>query len=189
MSWHRAETARRDPSSWSEPGASSQNDGSRRATNVKRSHILCIGLLLYVVSFFLPALAGRVVTSDYAPGWACAFYSVTLSWGDLPFPRGGYFGDKVFEWVSLLISSWINLMFLAALAFTWKGKPSRVASVLRIIVVAMIPFCWVVFVYEESYPREGHFVWIAGMLLVLFSKELAARVSSSRAPAQGLALI
>ena len=37
----------------------------------------------------------------------------------------------------------------------------------------MVPFSWAVFVYEKLYPREGYFVWIIGMLLVLFSRELA----------------
>ncbi len=46
-------------------------------------------------------------------------------------------------------------------------------AVLRIVVILMIPFCWVVFHYESLHPREGHFVWIIGMLLVLFSPELA----------------
>jgi hypothetical protein len=43
----------------------------------------------------------------------------------------------------------------------------------------MIPCCWVVFHDEKLYPREGHFVWIIGMLLVLFS---STRTLTSRAP-------
>jgi hypothetical protein len=33
----------------------------------------------------------------------------------------------------------------------------------------MIPFSWVIFHYENYCPREGHFLWILGMLLVLVS--------------------
>jgi hypothetical protein len=39
----------------------------------------------------------------------------------------------------------------------------------------MAPFCWVVFHYENLYPREGYFLWILGMLLALFSPNLAIR--------------
>jgi hypothetical protein len=30
----------------------------------------------------------------------------------------------------------------------------------------MIPFCWVIFYALEVYPREGHVLWVIGMLLV-----------------------
>jgi len=40
----------------------------------------------------------------------------------------------------------------------------------------MIPFCWIVFYNERLYPREGHILWVAGMVLALFSE------SSSSSP-------
>ncbi len=40
---------------------------------------------------------------------------------------------------------------------------------MRVVVLAVIPFSWGVFYYEDLYPREGYFLWIFGMLLVLFS--------------------
>jgi hypothetical protein len=33
----------------------------------------------------------------------------------------------------------------------------------------MIPFSWIVFYVEQLNPREGYFLWIAGMMLILFS--------------------
>jgi hypothetical protein len=44
----------------------------------------------------------------------------------------------------------------------------------------MIPFCWIVFHYENLSPRLGHFLWILGMLLVLFANKISTdRVPSS----------
>jgi len=45
----------------------------------------------------------------------------------------------------------------------------RTVAILRIVVLLMMPFCWVVFHDHESYPREGHFLWLFGMVLVVFS--------------------
>jgi hypothetical protein len=42
--------------------------------------------------------------------------------------------------------------------------------ILRTITLVMIPFCWIVFYDEHAYPREGHVLWIAGMVLALFSE-------------------
>jgi hypothetical protein len=51
-------------------------------------------------------------------------------------------------------------------------KAAKLASVLRIIVILLIPLCWVVFHYENVRPREGCFLWIAGMLVVLLCANL-----------------
>ena len=40
---------------------------------------------------------------------------------------------------------------------------------LKFVLISMIPFCWVVFYSFEIYPREGHVLWVIGMLLVLFA--------------------
>lgn len=165
-------------SGWSEgPRVSSLNP-----TTVKRSYILCIGLLLYVISFFLIAIAHSAIR-----GYFCAGFALEVPWSQNALGHQGVFEGRLFEWVALLISGWINPFFIAATVFLCFGRPSRMGSVLRIVVILMIPFCWVVFHYEDIYPREGHFVWIAGMLLVLFSKEIAALMSLSGAQGQGLA--
>lgn len=43
------------------------------------------------------------------------------------------------------------------------------------MVLLMIPFCWVVFHYEDFSFREGHIVWIFGMVLTLFSPGIGSR--------------
>ena len=104
-----------------------------------------------------------------------AFYSLLLPWGPNSFGQG-IFEGKLFQYFPLLISGWINPLFLIAAVLGFLGRHERSFAALRIVVVLMIPFCWVVFYYEDLYAREGHFVWILGMLLVLFSREIAERL-------------
>ena len=133
---------------------------------MKRRHILWIGLLLYVVSFFLVAVGYSGVPSGVVRGYACAEISLIS-----PLTEASSF-NKPFEYVSLLISGWINLVFVTGLCFTFSKLYRQVPAIFGIVIVLMIPFPWVVFHHEALYPREGHFVWIAGMLLVLFSERL-----------------
>jgi len=83
------------------------------------------------------------------------------------------------EYVAFLISGWINPLFVIATILASSARRQLLARVLRSIVVVMIPFCWIVFYYDNLYPREGHFLWIAGMLLVLFADRLAGRDEDS----------
>jgi len=155
---------------------------------MKRRHILWIGLFLYVASFFLIAVVNLEPFRFGIRGYSCANSTLLAPW-DEDARRLGWMRFKDPEYIPMLISGWINPAFLIALAFASSVRFHRVFSILRTVLIVMFPFCWVVFRYEDLRPREGHFVWIVGMLLALFSKELAARVSSSRAAAQGLALI
>jgi hypothetical protein len=136
---------------------------------VKRQHILWIGLFLYGVSFLLVAVALPIAGSGPVRGYHCAFFALILPLD----PNPVLFKDGLVEHVSLFISGCINPVFLAAAALGFAGLHERPTGLLRIITIAMIPFCWVVFCYESIYPREGHFVWIIGMLLVLFPRELS----------------
>jgi hypothetical protein len=141
---------------------------------VKRQHIFWIGLFLYVVSFFLPSIAGPVVRSGPARGYHCAFFSLLLPLDPNSFARDQVlFKGGLVEHLSLFISGCINPVFLSAAALGFSGRRQLSMAVLRILVILMMPFCWIVFHYESLYPREGYFVWIIGMLLVLFSRELS----------------
>jgi hypothetical protein len=128
-----------------------------------------VGLLLYVVSFFLTAVAGPRISSPPARGYHCAYYALSLSWDALYrtpdlWPR--------FEMVSLLISGSINVVFLLAAIVAFAPRWRLVFFLLRTIVVLMLPFCWIVFYYEQLYPREGYVLWTAGMLSTMFSQSL-----------------
>jgi hypothetical protein len=145
----------------------------------RQQKIVWTGVALYVASFFMPALAGAVITapSGWAPGYICAWYAFTL-------PLNGFGGfHNHLEYFSLLISGWINPVFWMTAPSAFRGSHGQFLGILRIVVFLMIPFCWVVMYQEDSYPREGHFVWIAGMLLVLFSGKLGQARIETHLPA------
>jgi len=101
-------------------------------------------------------------------GYECARATLSSPWA----PDAN--SDGRFVFLSVLLSGWINPVFLITAIFVFFGKSPRLIAVMRIVVVLMIPFCWFFIHYEGVYPREGHFVWIAGMLMTLFSRELVA---------------
>lgn len=135
---------------------------------VKQRYILWIGLLLYATSFFLISVVGR----GPARGYFCAYLALTFPWGGSLFGPFGIFENKVPEYLAVLMSGWINLVFLITAVLALRVRSPRMVAVLRIVVVMMLPFCGVVFHYQDLYPREGYFVWIFGMLLTLFSREI-----------------
>jgi hypothetical protein len=102
--------------------------------------------------------------------WLALYGMLGLAWGPNLFGHHGLFEDRPFDYLGVLLSGWINPTFLIAAGFASFRPSARITRILGITTLAMIPFCWVVFYYHHFYPREGHFVWIAGMLLVFFAR-------------------
>jgi hypothetical protein len=141
-----------------------------------------IGLAIYAVSFFLIALSHPKNGPALQPvfGFFCAWVCFVYPWIDarLVLFHGARPTFDFFSWASLLISGWINPLFLFTAFFQISEFRPRLASFLKYSVVVMIPFSWFFAFYTiRTYPREGHVMWILGMLLVLFSNELTPRVS------------
>lgn len=133
-----------------------------------------IGLLLYVGSFFLVGVVG----TEPAPGYYCAYFSLIYPLSLLleTLSRGSafLFEGRLFAFVALLVTGWTNIVFMLAVVFGMFSKSQRGFTYLRVIAFAMIPFSWVVLYEFGDYPREGHFLWILGMALVLLSGTLPA---------------
>ena len=127
-----------------------------------------VGMVFYVVSFALVAEAARWPSHGSFRGYQPAIYSLLFTLTQNPLRDPWLFQDQNFLYVSLLISSLINPLFLVILTLAARGY-QQTTAILRIILLLMIPFCWVVFHWESSYPREGHFLWVLGMVLALFS--------------------
>lgn len=137
--------------------------------------IFWIGMLIYAVSFFLLAVggpgSGPGAPSPF-PGIFCAIDAIGLPVDEIV--RGtGLFQDQPLALASLLISGCINPVFLLGAFLDLTGQYRKSVAVLRIVLFAMIPFCWMFFHIELLYPREGHYLWVLGMLLVLCSHWLA----------------
>src|SRR5947208_2345207 len=138
-----------------------------------------VGLLIYTASFALFWGGCRVPGCGPSRGYLAAFFALFLPLKENPFSVRWLFHDMIFEYVALLISGWINPVFLVVVALMLRGGYQRTFAILRTIVLLMFPFCWVVFYYYGIYPREGHFFWLVGMVLVLFSSGFNARTRGS----------
>ena len=152
--------------------------GAFSPTRKYSSALFRVGLLLYAVSFVLAAIVG----TNPARGYWCALYSLDFAVDDIKHRIAGrspYLTYNLFESFSLLVSALINVFFLFYVLISRFGREHWIASALRLSVPLMIPFCWVVLYYENLHPREGHFLWILGMLLVLFPDKIAS-MSSAR---------
>jgi hypothetical protein len=143
--------------------------------------VFWLGLLLYAASFFLSCVGGRGVFTPKPPSGAdCAVDSFFFPWIYVHHHSvGSFLTDAPIENVSIAISGWINPVFFLAVLFQVIGKTLELTRILRNVILLMFPFCWIVFLHRHVYPREGYFLWIGGMLLVLFSSELENRRSAT----------
>jgi hypothetical protein len=126
-----------------------------------------IGLLLYVLSFFLIAAVSKGIEFGLY-GYECAYMAPTSAIAGTPFSHGDDYTPPL-PYLSIVAAGLINPVFVVYVTFAFLGRKPQAMKVLRYVLVAMIPFCWIAFRFLEIYPREGYFVWVAGMLLVLFS--------------------
>ena len=121
-------------------------------------------ILAYALSFGLTAVS-RGGTSF--PGAECAYVALVMLVN--PVVNSRFFDVKAAVYIPLLIIGWINIAFLASLTIRWRSGNGRAFRILRTATLLMIPFCWIVFYNEGLHPREGHVLWVVGMVLALFS--------------------
>jgi hypothetical protein len=140
---------------------------NRTNTMSRKKTLFGIGMVLYAISFALVAVADRWPGHGSLRGYATAVCSIWFTLGLNPLSNNSPFRDLKFEYVSLLISGLINPLFLVILILAARGY-QRTIAVLRIVLLLMIPFSWVVFHWQDFYPREGYFLWLIGIVLVLF---------------------
>jgi len=147
--------------------------------------VFWVGMFIYGISFCLVALGETKFSPGNDPlfGFACAFMAFILPFMHahdalshnvpLAFPAWVY--------IYILICGWINPIFIVSAVLYLIGRYSRAVAILRIVLLSMIPFTWIfAFYYLRTYPREGYFLWIIGMLLVLFSEQIGASFNSQR---------
>jgi|HubBroStandDraft_2_1064218.scaffolds.fasta_scaffold08408_2 hypothetical protein len=122
------------------------------------------GLTIYAVSFFLVAVNDSVPAGQAIRGFSCA-YLAFLSWFSPSNMEPGHaFEYMRIAYICVMTSGLINPLF-----FLYIVNPM---PAIRRALLSIIPSCWVVFYYEGFIPREGHILWVLGMLLVLYSDRL-----------------
>jgi hypothetical protein len=131
--------------------------------NRPRVVLICqiVGLCIFVAAFFLPAVrdAGPVTSSsNIFKGWECAKIAVS-----------GTFQLDTYESAGFLIvmSGWINPLIVLYLGFSFAPRFARTRRVVAIAILVCMVATWIVFAVWQLIPMIGHFLWIAGALLIL----------------------
>jgi hypothetical protein len=140
-----------------------------------RRKIFWTGLVIYAASFFLTAVGP---SAHPIRGYFCAAFTLVEPFQSSPWRHGGVYDGRPLEYISVIVSGWANPIFIAYAFLACAGLPGILVRISRGFTVAMIPFSWIVFHYEHFYPREGHFLWVAGMMTALFASELAQLFSA-----------
>ena len=121
-------------------------------------------MLAYGVSFGLVAVSSA--GGAFMFGFMCAYLTLVIPFVDARFLEG-----RAAEALPSLICGWINVVFLATVWIRWRCGNGRAFKILRAATLLMMPSCWIVFYYGHLYPREGHVLWIASMVVALFSAD------------------
>ena len=127
--------------------------------------VFWVGLAAYLASFLLVGVVspGNAATRGPIRGYACAWSTLVAPW---LFASMWSKGILPILMPAMVISGLINPVFIGAVIASLRQRWHSFV-VLRIINLAMLPFCWISFLLVR--PREGYFLWTLGMLLVLFS--------------------
>jgi hypothetical protein len=121
-----------------------------------------LGVLVYIAAFFLPACREVAGFDGDAPtvlqGSRCAWITLVNTFShDIWHSR--YFLAILSGWINPLIV--VYLIFLLFSAFVW---PRRVVVCL---ILCFIASTWVFFHVYPLVPLVGHYLWIAGILMIL----------------------
>lgn len=124
-------------------------------------------MALYVASFFLSAVidAPGSPSASRIPGYTCAYLTLLMPWA-----KGLRVAlDHTLQFISLLLTGWINLFFLVTVALLLRRTTAHIGRTLRIVLLLMFPACWIVFSDMHLRPSYGYFVWTAEMVAAVFS--------------------
>ncbi|MGA3371594.1 MAG: hypothetical protein ABSC48_07520 [Terracidiphilus sp.] len=149
---------------------------SKRSQTVRRAVMIArlVGFCIYVWAFFLPACRQVATPGAGAPdiyqGYFCAWVTLVNS-----FSREMWHSKDFLA----ILSGWINpliLLYLVFLLFPSFRWPRRIVSG---TIVAFLFGTWVLFALYPLVPMVGHFLWVAGILLILAGEATAWQKAGS----------
>jgi len=118
------------------------------------------GLAIFVLAFFAAAVLHEDRTYS---GWKCASVATTMVMTMCSKPGDHYEPFQFMVAMSGLINPLVLLTLLAS--------PVRALRILRLVFGGAIAICmvatWVLFAQQHIAPLIGHFMWIAGALLIV----------------------
>jgi hypothetical protein len=117
-----------------------------------------IGLVIFAVAFLLPAC--RDPFGEVYPGWKCA--QITLGATVAP--------EAYTSWdVLAVLSGMINPFAVFALLLSFSKHLYGLKLGLFLGTLLFIACTWLFFFQARIVPLAGHFLWIAGALILVFT--------------------
>ena len=120
-----------------------------------------LGLAIFAAAFLLPACreAGPVNSfTNTFKGWECARVTFTAAFQK----------DSYESWNFLAVmSGLINELILIYLAFSFLPQFKKVRRSLAVAVLVCMAATWAFFAIATLVPLIGHYLWIAGALLIV----------------------
>lgn len=132
--------------------------------------LLIGGSCLFLLAFFLPSCGMGAETGGYLRwggllGWQCAWVSLGIPLEAILRPKSA--DNPNFVLLALTaMSGCINLLIPIYLAVSFTAKTTTRRRLAIAILICMVA-TWIDFISQHLIPLVGHFVWIAGALLIL----------------------
>ena len=124
------------------------------------SRLFYFGLIVYSISFFLPALW---FTDHFAEGWGCAYLALGV-WLTNGFVDPGYqLGVRL-----TIFGGLINLLAITYAVLTLLRRAPKARLTVALAVVICMPPTWLSIYLVDAPPDVGHAAWITGLLLMIF---------------------
>jgi hypothetical protein len=100
-------------------------------------------------------------------GWMCATVAISASAGILHLVSGAMQGKDLLGAACLILSGWVNPLVVLYLFFCIWRKFVRIRRVLAEAIVICFVATWIFLVKAPMVPLIGHFLWVAGALMIL----------------------
>jgi hypothetical protein len=153
---------------------------------MKAAYIRLAALVLFVVSYFLPAIQMGTSGPGSGPlaGWGCAFVASVMA----PVALIKSLGQGV-DTNELLIpvSGLVNYLFVAVCVLGFWTRFRRTRLVLAGLMLPCFAATWIFFASSKTKPLAGHFLWIGACVLLVIPDVVNAlrKTEESTAEAAG----
>ena len=144
-------------------------------TYVRQMKILLIALILFVVSFFLPAYHHEY--GEFS-GYECALFCLLVIWSDMTSAGIAYHFPFSFSNIAMIV-----LVPLLATVFRRKRVPLFIKVIQVILIMHVLSWLVLSIAYGTiSEVRIGYYLWLGSMCMVLWCSLRRRNVEPASAP-------
>lgn len=138
------------------------------------------GIVVFVAAFFLPAVknAGSDAGSGPVIGWVCALMAGAATAG-IFHPDAAWHSKDAVSSFCLILSGWVNPLIVIYLLFCLWRKFVLTRRILAAMVLVCFVATWIFIAKAPMVPLIGHFLWVAGALMILAGEVLSRPARSN----------